>query len=111
MKKSITKRAVDAIKPGELIADDDLPGFVVRRLPSGRLTYGFRYTAQDGKRRWLGLGVGIPPDAARKAALRHSGAVAGDADPLPEREAKRRKALSARTVNGVLDDFLEVTPR
>lgn len=105
MKKPITKRAVDALKPGESITDDSLPGFVVRRLPSGRLTYGYRYSGQDGKRRWLGLGVGIPPDAARKAALQHAGAVAGAADPLPEREARRRRASTARTVNDVLDDF------
>src|SRR5260370_133761 len=28
MQKSITKRAVDAVKPGQIIADDELPGFV-----------------------------------------------------------------------------------
>ncbi len=106
LKKPITKRAVDALKAGESIADDTLPGFVVRRLPSGRTTFGFRYTGQDGNRRWIGLGVGITPDAARKAALKHAGAVAGDGDPLPEREARRRKAASARTVNEVLDDFI-----
>lgn len=105
MRKAITKRAVDALKPGEIIADDSLLGFVVRRLPSGRLTYGFRYV-KDGKRRWIGLGVGITPDAARKAALKHAGSVAGDGDPLPEREARRVEAMAARTVNDVLDAFL-----
>lgn len=106
MRKAITKRAVDALKPGEIIADDSLPGFVVRCLPSGRLTYGFRYM-KDGKRRWIGLGVGIPPDAARKAALRHAGSVAGDGDPLPEREARRVEAMTAHTVNQVLNTFLD----
>lgn len=106
MKKSITKRAVDALKPGEYIADTEVLGFVVRRLPSGRLTYGYRYV-KDGKRRWIGLGVGVAPDAARKAALKHAGNVAGDGDPLPEREARRIEAMAARTVNDVLDAFLK----
>ena len=105
MKKAITKRAVDALKPGEYITDTDVLGFVVRRLPSGRLSYAFRY-AKDGKRRWIRLGVGIPPDAARKAALKHAGNVAGDGDPLPEREARRVEAMTARTVDDVLDGFL-----
>jgi integrase len=105
MKKSITKRAVDALKPGQYITDDELLGFVVRRLPSGRLSYGYRY-AKDGKRRWIRLGVGIVPDAARKAALKHAGNVAGDGDPLPEREARRLEAMTARTVGLVLDDWL-----
>ncbi|WP_428665026.1 tyrosine-type recombinase/integrase [Reyranella sp.] len=105
MKKAITKRAVDALKPGEYITDTDVLGFVVRRLPSGRLSYGFRY-AKDGKRRWIKLGVGIPPDAARKAALKHAGSVAGDGNPLPERQARRVEAMTARTVNDVLDGFL-----
>ncbi len=105
IRKSITKRAVDALKPGQYITDDELLGFVVRRLPSGRLSYGYRY-ASLGKRRWIRLGVGIPPDAARKAALKHAGNVASDGDPLPEREARRRKALAARTVDQVLDDWL-----
>jgi hypothetical protein len=105
MKKAITKRAVDALKPGEYITDTDVLGFVVRRLPSGRLSYAFRY-AKDGKRRWIRLGVGIPPGAARKAALKHAGNVAGDGDPLPEREARRVEAMTARTVDDVLDGFL-----
>ena len=49
MKKAITKRAVDALEPGQYITDTDVLGFVARRLPSGMLSYGFRY-AKDGKR-------------------------------------------------------------
>ena len=62
MRKTITKRAVDALKRGQYIADDEVLGFVVRRLPSGRLSYGYRYSKAGGRRR---LGVGITPDAAQ----------------------------------------------
>ncbi|MFO1160922.1 MAG: site-specific integrase [Reyranellaceae bacterium] len=106
MRKPITKRAVDALKPGEMIADDSVMGFVVRRLPSGLLSYGYRYR-KDGKRRWIALGVGMTPDAARKAAQILAGEVAQRQDPLPERQARRIENLAARSVDNVLDDFLE----
>jgi integrase len=106
MQKSITKRAVDALKLGQIIADDELPGFVVRRLPSGKLSYGYRYT-KDGHRRWLAIGMGIPPDVARKAAVIHAGEVALDRNPLTKREDRRRRAIEARTVDQILDAFLK----
>lgn len=105
MRKTITKRAVDALKPGEIIADDAVMGFVARRLPSGLLSYGYRYR-RDGQRRWIGLGVGLTPDAARKAAQIVAGEVALRQDPLPEREARRIENLAARTLDQVLDDWL-----
>ena len=111
MQKAITKRAVDALKPGQIIADDQLPGFVCRRLPSGRLSYGLRFT-KDGRRKWLAIGVGIAPEAARKAAQAHAGEAAKGNDPATVREMRRRKALATRTVNDILDGFVKarVTP-
>ncbi len=106
MQKTITKRAVDALKHGESLADTDLPGFVVRRLPSGRLSYGYRYT-KDGRRHWLAIGVGIAPEAARKAATAHAGKVATDGNPVSERQERRLRALAALTLNQVLDGFVE----
>src|SRR5262245_59183181 len=106
MRKTITKRAVDALKLGQIIADDALPGFVVRRLPSGRLCYGYRFT-KDGRRKWLAIGVGIPPETARKAAAAHAGAVARDHDPMTEREQRRRRTLAARTLDAVLDAYVK----
>lgn len=52
MQKTITKRAVDALKPGGIIADDAVLGFLARRLPSGLLTYGYRYR-KYGQLRWI----------------------------------------------------------
>jgi integrase len=106
LRKAITKRAVDALKPGQIIADDRLPGFVVRRLPSGKLAYGYRFT-KSGRRRWLAIGVGIPPEAARKAAAVHAGAVAKDQDPMTAREQRRLRAVVSRTLDQVLDAYLK----
>src|SRR5262249_8015940 len=106
MRKTITKRAVDALKPGQIIADDALPGFVVRRLPSGRVSYGYRFT-KDGRRKWLAIGVGIPPETARKAASAHAGAVARDHDPMTEREQRRQRTLAARTLDAILDAYVK----
>ncbi len=106
MQKTITKRAVDALKLGQIIADDQLPGFVCRRLPSGRLTFGYRFT-KDGRRRWLAIGVGITPEAARKAAARHAGSVAKDENPMTDREHRRRRAHSARTLDQRLDAWIK----
>ena len=47
-----------------------------------------------------------PAGRRAKAALKHAGNVAGDGDPLPEREARRVEAMTARTVDDVLDGFL-----
>jgi integrase len=105
MRKTITKRAVGALRPGQIISDQEIAGFVVRRLPSGRLSYGFRYT-QDGRRRWIAIGVGIAPEAARRAAQAHAGKAAQGHNPMTEREDRRRRTLSARTLNQVLDDFI-----
>jgi integrase len=106
MKKAITKRATDALKPGEILADDQLPGFVVRRLPSKRLSYGYRFT-RDGKRHWVAIGIGVAPEAARKAALVHAGNVANNQNPVTERAARRRKTLAERTVDEMLDGFVK----
>jgi hypothetical protein len=38
----ITKRRIDALTPGDLIVDEEVRGCVVRKLPSGVVTYGFR---------------------------------------------------------------------
>jgi integrase len=54
----------------------------------------------------LAIGVGIAPEAARKAVAAHAGAVAKDQDPATEREQRRRRTLAARTLNQVLDGFV-----
>jgi integrase len=110
MQKPITKRAVDAMKPGNLIADSQVQGFVVRCLPSGVVTYGFRYRQKrGGKRRWIGLGLHgqVTPDQARTIAQRYAGNVAEGRDPLAEQVEAKAKAKGAQTVGDILDQFIK----
>ena len=54
MRTKITKRQVDALLPGCIIADEEVKGFVARRMRSGAVTYGFRYRdKKTSKERWI----------------------------------------------------------
>jgi integrase len=106
MQAKITKRSVDALPASGLLADTEVRGFVARRLPSGSVTYGYRYRNRAGQRRWLPLGLHgqITPDEARDLAKKRAGEVADDRDPTVERAVKR--ATTANTLDAVLDSFL-----
>lgn len=111
MRAKITKTSVDALEPGEIIADTEVKGFVARRLRSGVITYGLRYRA-NGKQRWLALGLHgaeITAEKARTLAKKRVGEVADDRDPAAERRAARSqvKRDGADTVSALLDAFLE----
>ena len=105
MKAKISKRAVDALSPGEAIFDTEIRGFVARRLHSGTVTYGYRYRVGHS-RKWLPLGLHgrITAEQARELAKKRAGEVADDRDPATEREATR--AVTENTVNAVLDSFI-----
>lgn len=107
---AITKRTVDAMQPGDIIADDEVRGFVVRCLPSGTRTYGFRYVNAAGRQRWLPLGLhgSVTPDGARRGARKAAGQVADGKDPVAERGAARTraKADAAETLKAVGEDYL-----
>ncbi|MFI5022495.1 MAG: tyrosine-type recombinase/integrase [Alphaproteobacteria bacterium] len=114
MRAKITKRRVDALRPGDILVDDGIKGFVARRLNSGVVSYGFRYRHKTtGRQRWIGLGLhgSITPDEARDLAKRCAGEVAAKRDPMAERKAERAEAARARdadasTVDAILDNFL-----
>jgi integrase len=101
----ITKRAVDAMKPGDTINDDEVKGFIARCLPSGVITYGYRYRAK-GRQRCFALGIQgqVTPDQARSQAKRIAGEVASGRDPQAERQAGR--ATATNTVDALLDAFV-----
>jgi hypothetical protein len=105
-KTRITKRAVDALRPGESLLDSEITGFIVRCLPSGKATYGFRYYARGGKRRWLSLGLHgeIAPEGARVLAKRAAGKVAEGRDPVAEEQTAR--AVAINTLDVVLDEYV-----
>src|SRR5258708_17050835 len=114
MRVKITKRQIDALTPGGIVADEEVKGFVARKLPSGAVTYGFRYRdKKTNQQRWIGLGLhgSITADQARNLAKKRAGEVADARDPAAElevarAEAPRAKLAVANTVNVVLDSFL-----
>jgi len=109
MRAKISKRTVERLKPGEIMSDNEVRGFVARRLPSGTIQYGLRYRCRDThKRRWLPLGIhgNLTADQARIQAKKYAGAVASERDPLAERQLARQLADRRRQVKSVLDEFL-----
>ena len=57
MKQLINKSSIDAMPEGVSLVDTKIDGFVARKLPSGKVSYGFRYRGKDHKQWWLSLGV------------------------------------------------------
>jgi Arm domain-containing DNA-binding protein len=109
MRQKISKSAINRLKPGQSIADSNPVGLVARRLPSGVVTYGYRYRHKEtGRQHWVGLGTDLAPEQARARALKVAGQARNGEKPPSSAEvtAKWRKTL-ARTVNDVLDDFIE----
>ena len=91
----ITKSRVDGMKPGGFLADNEIKGFVARRLRSGVATYGYRYRDKiTGRQRWIGLGLHGPITAeeARDLAKKRAGEVADSrAIPLPNSQSQGTK--------------------
>lgn len=108
MQGRITKRTVDALKAGESIADNEQQGFQARRLPSGLVTYVYRYRNAAGVRQIISLGTKLTPDQARAKADKHADEIERGKDPAAN-ETRRRNT----TVDAVLDNYIErdVKPR
>jgi integrase len=106
MKDRITKRSVDALEKGDFISDTEVKGFIARRLPSGKVTFGFQYSGAGGRRPWLALGLhgSVTVEEARKDAKKYAGLVAQDRDPAAEQQVET--ARSTNTVSYVLDQWL-----
>jgi integrase len=108
MRQKINRSAINRLKPGQSIADVNPVGLVARRLPSGVVTYGYRYRHKEtGRQHWVGLGTDLAPEQARARALKVAGQAKNGEKPPSSAEvtAKWRKTLD-RTVNDVLDDFI-----
>ena len=106
MRDKISKRTVDQLSPGNVLWDTELRGFVARKLASGRISYGLKYTdAKSGRQRWLALGLhgALTPELARKLAQTERGRIASGADPQSEKEAAKTKRAGIVTVNDLLD--------
>jgi integrase len=112
MRKKIGKRAIDALRIGEFITDDNPRGFIARRLKSGTVSYGYQYRDKaSGRQRWVGLGLhgkDLTPDQARKKALKVAGEVKDGGAPVSAAAAAaRRRQAAGYTVDALLDNFLE----
>lgn len=103
----LTKRTVDAAKPGDrerFLWDPDLRGFGLRVFPSGRKTYVVQYrTGNRTRRLTLGAHGPLTPDEARALAQGHLGDVSKGGDPSKERQETRHLP----TVGGLADRYLE----
>jgi hypothetical protein len=90
----LTKRVVDAaeIKETEhFIWDEDLPGFGLRVLPSGRKRYIIQYRAGRRSRRIsLGPSTVLTCEQARNRAITIIAATKNGDDPAAKRDADRR---------------------
>jgi hypothetical protein len=106
----LAKRAVDAFRSEPagreaFIFDDQMPGFGIRKMPSGVMSWIVQYRNVYGRTRRLTLSkVGVlTPDEARKLAQDKLTETAHGADPSAERTAARK----AITVAELADQYLE----
>lgn len=87
----LTKRNVETAPLG-MTWDDQLPGFGLRVLKSGRRSYVVRFRTETGTERLLTLGTTeeLHPEAAREMARQARADVRQGKDPGAERKAKRQ---------------------
>lgn len=107
----INNSALKALQSGQILSDQEVFGFVARRLLSGTVTFSYRYW-RDGTQRWakIGLWGNLTVDEARKLAKKLSGQVAEGRDPSAERqkEIAKRKAGNVATINDLLDQYVKL---
>lgn len=103
----ITKRLVEAAEPRDkdyIICDDDLAGFAVRILPSGRRSYIAQYRIGNRYRRMsLGAHGVLTPEKARRMAFKVLAAVKDGEDPAGER-SRARKACTVKELAERFDE-------
>ena len=89
----LTKRSIDALEPrgsDYFVWDDEIKGFGVRVLPSGRKTFVAQYRSGGVQRRVkLGIYGAVTADQARIRARQTLGEVAGGGNPSEIRESQR----------------------
>jgi integrase len=106
VKERISTETIEALKPGQFIVDSEVKGFTARCLPSGVISYGFRYRTSKGRPMLrLGLHGSITTAEARRLAKKYAGQVAERRDPATELRIER--AVATNTVNAVLDNYMK----
>lgn len=107
----LTRRAIAALPPVERLTihyDEDLKGFALRVMPTGRRTWLIEYRPNGGgrgvakRRHVIGSFEEMTPEEARKVATALLAKVRLGEDPAASRQASRE----ALTVKGLADLFL-----
>lgn len=106
MTKSVrlSKRLVDALKPGEILFDTTVKGFLVRRQHRYAV-YGLKVRI-DGRQRWLSIGQHGAPwtvETAREEAQRLCGQIRAGVNIVAVRESKRNQPM----IEELCERFLE----
>jgi hypothetical protein len=101
----LTKRTIDATEPRAtefFLWDENIPGFGLRVMPSGRKSFVVQYRAGRRPRRMsLGPSTVLTCDQARTRAITIIAAVKNGEDPAADRAAKR----NAATVSDLAERF------
>jgi integrase len=105
---AITKRAVDALTPGTLLWDRELPRFGVKVTATGARVYVVQYRIGRRLRRYTIGRHGAPwtPDLARKEALQLLALVASGIDPAAAKLAGRTAPTVRELAERVLREHL-----
>src|SRR5438105_4462189 len=98
MKAKLILRTIQSLAPLAKpydVRDTDLPGFLLRVLPTGSMTYFCDFRQADGRRTRLKLGDTrvLTPSQARDEAHKVLGDVARGQDPIAARKASRQDTL------------------
>jgi integrase len=113
MSERITKRVVDACRPGlkdRVIFDSEVRGFGLKVTPAGRKVYVLQYRmagrASVTRRYTIGEHGELTPDQARAEAIRLRGRIRTGIDPQEEKKARSLPLPKARTFAATADDYL-----
>lgn len=107
MAGKLTKRRVDAARPGETIWDGEIRGLGLRVFASGARAYVLKYR-RGSVQRWHTIGLhGSPwtPEAARKEGLRLKRLVDKGRDPATEKAEEREAETLAAFAERYLSDY------
>ena len=107
MNATISKRSVDALKPGVkdiFLWDTNLKGFGIKTTPSGKKVYFAQYRIGQQKTRYtIGQHGHITPEQARKEAAQVLGKVAAGKDPNMD----KKKSKQALTIADLCDLYMQ----
>jgi integrase len=115
MKTKISKRLVEALKPGptdRIVFDTEVRGFAVRVRKTGGMSYAVEYKAGHGRgaptrRVTIGPVGTMTPEQARAAARRVLGSVALGEDPAAKKASERRALPLGKVIDVFLQEHVE----